>query len=64
MIVISSALTLLPPILRLISFDPPFSAMSVTIRPRDFSWSVTICLDSASTTPSVLLPVRSIALKT
>src|SRR3712207_4813065 len=48
----------------LISFDVRLSAMSRTIRPRDFSWSATCCFDSASTSPWAWRPVRSIALKT
>jgi hypothetical protein len=42
----------------------PFSAMSTTIRPLAFSWSATVCLDSASTSPLACWPRTSIALKT
>src|ERR1700732_5389069 len=40
------------------------SAMSRTISPRCLSWSETACLESASTSPRALPPVRPIALKT
>ena len=46
------------------SLDPRLSAMSRTISPRCLSWSLTICLLSASTSPDAFAPVRSIALKT
>ncbi len=48
----------------LISLEPRFSAMSRTMRPRDFSWSLTACLESASTSPLLWTPTRSMALKT
>src|SRR5919108_1787685 len=48
----------------LISFEECLSAMSRTISPRDFSWSETTCLLSASTSPVAFAPVMSIALKT
>src|SRR5215211_2821416 len=63
MIVRSLALTRLPHG-SLISLVPRFSAMSRTIRPRDLSWSLTACLESASTSPLLWTPTRSIALKT
>ena len=47
-----------------ISLDPFLELMSRTISPRDLSWSVTACLDSASTSPRDGTPARSIALKT
>ena len=59
----SVALSLLK-ISRLISRDLCLSLMSRTISPRDFSWSETTCLLSASTSPVALAPVRSMALKT
>ena len=48
----------------LISRDWCLALMSRTISPRDFSWSETTCLVSASTSPVAFAPVRSIALKT
>ena len=46
------------------SLEACLSAMSRTISPRCLSWSETICLLSASTSPVAFAPVRSIALKT
>ena len=45
-----------------ISRELCLSAMSRTIRPRDFSWSETACWLSASTSPPAFTPARSIAL--
>ena len=59
----SVALTLSKKV-RLISREECLSAMSSTTSPRDFSWSETACLESASTSPLALTPARSIALKT
>ncbi len=59
----SEALTLSKKV-RLISREACLSAMSRTISPRDFSWSETACLESASTSPLALMPAMSIALKT
>src|SRR5271157_4973451 len=47
-----------------ISREVCLSVTSRTISPRDFSWSATACLDSASTSPPALVPARSTALKT
>ena len=49
---------------RLISLDLPLESMSRTIKPRALSWSVTACLESASTSPRDETPARSIALNT
>ncbi len=46
---------------RLISLEACLSAISRTIMPRDFSWSATACLESASTSPVALAPLKSIA---
>src|SRR5215217_4563265 len=48
----------------LISFEACLSEMSRTMSPRDFSWSETTCLFSASTSPVAFAPLKSIALKT
>src|SRR3954470_24408666 len=61
MIVRSAALTLSRPG-SLSSLDPALSAMSTTMSPRDFSWSATACLLSASSSPLAWRPVRSTAL--
>src|SRR4051812_21011216 len=63
MIVRSSDL-ILPPKGSLSSAEPALSLISRTMRPRDLSWSETLCLLSASTCPVALAPERSIALKT
>src|SRR3954469_2420946 len=63
MIVRSSALTFSRNARR-ISLEACLSLMSRTIRPRALSWSETLCLLSASTSPVAFAPVRSIALKT
>ena len=47
-----------------ISREACLSAMLSTIMPRDFSWSETACLESASISPRALPPDMSIALKT
>src|SRR5512134_3457911 len=46
------------------SLEPVLSLMSRTISPRALSWSETLCLLSASTSPVAFAPVRSMALKT
>ncbi len=48
----------------LISRELCLSEMSRTISPRDFSWSETPCLESASTSPVAFAPVASIAFQT
>ena len=47
---------------RLISTEPFLASIPRGISPRCLSWSVTACLDSASTSPLVRAPARSIAL--